>query len=168
MSSCSTPNSLTSTKASQSLQGARGWEQNQVNTNATVDITLNNSSFMSVRTGFFHDRFSDTGIPLTTSFRYLNPSTALNSLIPANLQGGTGFENTPRSQITEFDTTKRTTFDVNYNKVFNAGGLHTLKGGYGFQHVVNDIDLAYPGGYVQINWGPAGFVFGGKQGYSPK
>ena len=38
--------------------------------------------------------------------------------------------------------------------------LHTLKGGYGFQHVVNDINSYYPGGYVQVNWGGS-FVFGG-------
>jgi len=35
-----------------------------------------------------------------------------------------------------------------------------VKGGYGFQHVVNDIDLHYPGGYVEINW-DSSFTFGG-------
>ncbi|MEZ5420588.1 MAG: hypothetical protein R2708_25040 [Vicinamibacterales bacterium] len=39
------------------------------------------------------------------------------------------------------------------------GGFHTLKAGYGFQHVVNDINTYYPGGFVQINWGGS-FVFG--------
>ena len=33
------------------------------------------------------------------------------------------------------------------------GGYHTIKGGYGFQHVVNDINTYYPGGFVEINWG---------------
>jgi len=155
------PNGFTSTLASQSTQATRGYEQNQVNTNGTVDFTLSNSSLLSVRGGFFHDRYSDTGIPTTTSYTYLNPTTVVNNLIPANLQGGTNFQNTPRSQITDFDTTKRSTFDVNYSKVFSAGGLHTLKGGYGFQHVVNDINSFYPGGFVQITWGPGAFIFGG-------
>ncbi|MEQ1759322.1 MAG: TonB-dependent receptor [Vicinamibacterales bacterium] len=155
-----TPNGLNSSAASQAFQPGRGYEVNQVNTNGMVDITLTNTSFMSVRGGFFHDRFTDTGIPSTTSFTYLNPSTAFNSQIPANIQGGTNFVNTPRSLITEFDTTKRSTFDVNYNKVFSAGGLHQIKGGYGFQHVVNDINSFYPGGFVQINWGGS-FTFGG-------
>jgi len=35
-----------------------------------------------------------------------------------------------------------------------------VKGGYGFQHVVNDIDNNYPGGFVEINWGGP-FVIGG-------
>ena len=153
-------NGLTSTQASQSIQLDRGYEVNQVNTNGTLDYSITNSSYLSLRGGFFHDRYTDTGIPQTTSYRYLNPTTPLNALLPANLRGGTGFENTPRAQIANFDTTKRSTFDVNYTKVFTAGGNHNLKGGYGFQHVVNDIDTYYPGGFVQINWGGA-FVFGG-------
>ena len=45
--------------------------------------------------------------------------------------------------------------------MFNAGGFHTLKGGYGFQHVVNDINTCYPGGYVADQLGQLAFVFGG-------
>jgi hypothetical protein len=154
------PNSLTSTKASQAIQHDRGYETNQINTNGTLDFTLDNTSYLSLRGGYFHDRYSDTGIPQITSYTYLNPTTAVNSLIPVSLQGGTGLVNTPRAQIADFDTTKRSTFDANITKVFNAAGSHNLKGGYGFQHVVNDINTYYPGGYVQINWG-GGFVFGG-------
>ena len=155
-----TPNSQTSTQAALAPNRTRGWEQNQVNTNGTIDLTLTNSSFLSFRTGFFNDRYTDTGIPQTTSYTYVNGTGAINDILPANVQGGANFVNTPRAQITEFDTTKRTTFDVNYNRVLQAGGFHTLKAGYGFQHVVNDISAAYPGGYVEINWNSA-FTFGG-------
>jgi outer membrane receptor protein involved in Fe transport len=155
------PNGLTSTAVSQTIQHERGYEQNQVNTNGTVDITLSNSSFLSVRSGYFHDRFTDTGIPQTTSYTYLNSTTNSPVPIPANLQGAALFVNTPRAEIADFDTTKRTTFDANYNHVFSAGGFHTVRGGYGFQHVVNDINTGYPGGFVQITWGSSGFVFGG-------
>ncbi|MEZ5415939.1 MAG: TonB-dependent receptor [Vicinamibacterales bacterium] len=153
-------NALTSTLASQAIQSDRGYETNQVNTTGSIDITLNNTSFVSLRGGYFHDRYSDTGIPDITSYRYLSSTAAVNDLIPAALQGGVGFENTPRAQITEFDTTKRATFNADVNKVFNLGGFHTLKAGYGFQHVVNDINSYYPGGFVQITWGGS-FVFGG-------
>ncbi len=156
-----TANSQTATQAGLAPNITRGWEQNQVNTSGTVDLTISNGSYLSARGGIFHDRFSDTGISQTTSYTYLNPTTAVNALIPASLQGGTGLVNTPRAQIAEFDTTKRTNFNVDYNHSFNAGGFHMLKGGYGFQHVVNDINTYYPGGFVQINWGPGGFVFGG-------
>ena len=151
---------MTSSRASQSIQPDRDYEINQVNTNGSIDLTVNSSSFLSARVGYFHDRYSDTGIPQTTSYTYLNSTAAVNSILPPSLQGGVGLVNTPRAQIADFDTTKRSTFDVTYNKVFNAGGFHTLKGGYGYQHVVNDINTYYPGGYVEINWGSS-FVFGG-------
>ena len=41
---------------------------------------------------------------------------------------------------------------MDYNHAFNAGGYHTLKGGFGFQHTINDINSFYPGGYVFIFW----------------
>jgi hypothetical protein len=154
------PNSQTSTQAGLAPNITRGWEQNQVNTSGTVDITLSNASLLSARGGIFHDRFSDTGISSKTSYTYLNPTTALNSIIPVALQGGTGLVNTPRAQITDFDTTKRQNFNLDYNHSFNAAGYHTVKSGYGFQHVVNDINSYYPGGFTQINWGGS-FVFGG-------
>jgi hypothetical protein len=156
-----TPNSQTSTESALAPNRPRGWEQNQINTSGNVDLTLTNSSFLSVRGGIFYDRFSDTGVSTQTSYTYLNTTQSVNGIIPASLQGAANLVNTPRAQITNFDTTKRQNFNVDYNHSFNVAGYHTLKAGYGLQHVNNDIDLAYPGGWVGINWGPGGFVFGG-------
>jgi hypothetical protein len=155
------PNSITSTSTAYAPNITRGWEQNQVNTSGTFDLNLTNASFLSARGGLFHDRYTDTGIPSTTSYTYLTATANSPLPVPANLQGAQNFTNTPRAQITEFDTTKRTNFNLDYNHAFQAGGFHTIKGGYGFQHVVNDIDSFYPGGFVQITWGTAPFVFGG-------
>lgn len=156
------PNFFVASKASDAVNATRGWEINQVNTSGTVDITLTNASFLSGRGGFFHDRYSDTGIPLTTPWRYQTSSVGLAG-VPANRQGGIGTQNTPRAQITGFDTTKRGFVNVDYNHVFNAGGLHTLKGGFGFQRTTNDINSFYPGGYVLIFWDQS-FVFRGDRG----
>ena len=160
----STPNSQPATKASITPQIDRGYETNQVNTSGKVDLTVTNSSFLSFRGGLFHDRYSDVGIPTTTSYNYQTPTTTLNAIIPPALQGGTNPSgvNTPRSQITSFDTTERATFDVDYNHVLNAGkgGQHTLKGGFGYQHISNDVNSYYPGGYVDIFWDRS-FSFGG-------
>jgi len=145
-----------------SLEGniGRGYETNQINTSGTFDFSITNSSFLSFRGGYFHDRYSDTGIPLTTTYTYQTPTTPLDAVLPPAVRGGIGTSNLVRAQITDFDTTKRSNFNVDYNHVFNAGGLHTLKGGYGFQHVVNDINSFYPGGYVFIFWDRP-FTFGG-------
>jgi outer membrane receptor protein involved in Fe transport len=156
----STPNSYTSSQSGNAPNIVRGWEQNQVNTSGSADITLTNASFLSARGGFFHDRFTDTGIPQTTSYTYLNSSTNSPIPVPAAIAGAANFQNTPRAQIADFDTTKRSNFNLDYNHAFRAGGFHTVKAGYGFQHVVNDINTYYPGGFVQINWGGS-FIFGG-------
>ena len=158
-----TPNSDTSTIASYEVNRTRGYEVNQVNTSGTLDYSLTNTAFLSFRAGYFHDRYSDSGIPNITNIRYGNPTTSINALLPASLQGLTGRENTPRAQITEYDTTKRSNFNVDYNHAFQGFGFHTLKGGYGFQRTVNDINAAYPGGYVSVFWNSA-FTFQGQTG----
>ncbi len=158
-----TPNAINRPQSGLAGNINRGYEQNQINTSGLADLTLTNNSFLSFRGGYFHDRYSDTGIPLITAYTYGSPTTPLNAVLPAALQGGTGLQNTPRAQITDFDTTKRSSFNVDYNHAFSAAGFHTLKAGYGFQRTVNDISSAYPGGYVNIFWDRA-FTFGGQTG----
>jgi hypothetical protein len=155
-----TANSYNSSISSFEPNRGRGYEINQVNTSGTADLRLGQSSYLSFRGGYFHDRYSDTGTVQTTNFRYGAPTPSTLG-IPAALQGPGGFENTPRAQITDFDTTKRMNFNADYNRVFNAAGFHTLKGGYGVQHVVNDINSYYPGGYVDVLWDRS-FTFGGE------
>jgi len=147
----------------------RGYEQQQVNQSGTADITLKNTAIVSFRGGVFHDRYSDVGIPNVTPYNYGNSTGAVNNLIPASLQGGVGTSNTPRAQITAFDTTDQTLFNADYSHLFNAAGLHTLKGGYAFRHVANDINSYYPGGYINIFWGSTftstnGQVYNGGKG----
>src|SRR6185436_8401160 len=103
-----TPNAFTGNLSSLTPQLDRGYEINQVNTNGTVDVSLSNAAFLRFRGGYFHDRYSDTGIPLVTSYTYQTPTTPLNAIIPPALQGGTNVAgvNTPRAQITDFDLTK--------------------------------------------------------------
>ena len=156
-----TPNSYSSPMSSLAFEGQRGYEVNQVNTSGTVDLSLTNSSFLSFRGGYFHDRYSDTGIPETTTYTYQTPTTPLDAILPASVRGGIGTSNLRRAQITAFDTTKRSTFNTDYNHVFNVAGIHTLKGGYGFQRTTNDINSFYPGGYVYIFWDRS-FTFGGQ------
>ena len=68
-----TPNSITTTRDSHLSNIDRGFEMNQVNTNGTADITLSNSALLSVRGAYFHDRYTETGIPDTTSYTYGSP-----------------------------------------------------------------------------------------------
>ena len=150
------PNFLAASMASQEPNKERGWEQMQANVNGNVDVVISNGAYATFRAGYFHDRFTDTGIPQTTSYTYqtVAPPVLSNGLtIPSNLQGSINTTNTPRAQITDFDTTKRALFHADYNHTFQSMGWHTLKGGFGVQHTVNDVNSLYPGGYTFIFWG---------------
>ncbi len=146
---------LASSRASNEPNKTRGYEQMQANVNGNVDVVISNGSYATFRGGYFHDRYTDTGIPQTTSYTYqtVAPAVLTNGLtLPANLQGSINTANTPRAQITNFDTTKRALFAADYNHTFQGGGWHTLKGGFGIQHTINDVNSVYPGGYVFVYW----------------
>ena len=145
-------NSITSSLAANQPNVTRGFEQTQTNTSGNVDVILSGTSFLSVRGGMFYDNYNDTGIPNTTNYTY-QATTAGVAGIPANLQGGVQTLNTPRALIVAKDATNRNFFNLDYNNAFHAGGYHTLKGGFGYQHTVNNADQAYPGGFVDIFWG---------------
>ena len=142
---------VSSSKAGNAVQLNRGFKIDQNTFSGDLDVWLGASNYLTFRGGYFHDNYADTGIPTTTSVLWNAPSIGLAG-VPANLQQGTNFQNTPRAQITNFDTTNTTFFQVDYNHGFRAAGSHLLKGGFGVRHTTNDVDLAYPGGYVLLNW----------------
>ncbi len=150
---------LASSKAANDVNKERGWEQMQANVNGNVEVVISNGVFATFRGGYFRDRFSDTGIPQTTSYTYQTATSAcVGCAIPANLQGSVSTQNTPRARITGFDTTKRALFNADYNQTFQSAGWHTLKGGFGYQHTINDVNSLYPDGYVDIFWGSSNLL----------
>ncbi len=163
------PDFISSTRASNAAKLTQGFEQNQVNTTGNVDIILSSNAVLTGHGGYFYDNYNDTGIPLVTSWSY--QSVCCNqSTPPANFIGPVGTQNTPRIQLNEFDRTKRGLFNLDYSQNFHAAGFHNLKAGYGFQHTVNDVRKAYPGGYEYIWWdqtlvNPNGSGGKGKYGY---
>jgi hypothetical protein len=130
----------------------RGWEQDQTSTSGNVDVWLNNAAFISVRGGYFHDNYKDTGIPDVTSVLWNTSSIGVPG-VPPELQQPQNFQTTPRAEIAEFDTTRQGFVQADYNHSFSGGGTHVFKGGLGYRRTTNDVSTAYPGGYVLLNWG---------------
>ena len=145
-------NAVSTSKAGDLANVNRGFDQDQTNVSGNVDLWLNGAAYVSVRGGYFRDNYADTGIPTTTNVTWQTSSVG-QAGVPAALQLPIGSQNTPRAQITNFDTTKRSFVQLDYNHQFNAAGAHLLKGGVGYQHTVNDVDSAYPGGFVYLYWG---------------
>ena len=146
------PNVISASASALTPNRTLGFEVKQTNTSGNVDFILSNAAFLSARGGYFYDNYKDTGVPSTTSYTYQTSAISLPFAIPADLVGPINTVNTPRIQTNNFDKTTRGFFNVDYNHSLNAGGLHTFKGGVGYQNTANDIDIAYPGGYVYIYW----------------
>ena len=128
-----------------------GFEIAQTSTAGDVNWMFSRSSSVTFRGGYFHDNYKDTGVPNTTSYTYQVTSVGLAN-IPANLQGPIGTFNTPRVEISLHDTTTRGYAQGDFTSSFTGGGVHFLKAGVGYQQSSNDVNNAYPGGYVYIYW----------------
>ena len=115
------PNSTTVSAAGNAPNLGRGWKQDQITGSGEVNFYLSSSAFFTVRAGAFRDKFADTGISQTTNYTYQISAIGVAG-VPANLQLPIGTVNTPRAQITNFDTTQRTFTDLNYNQSFQALG----------------------------------------------
>ncbi len=148
---------ITSSFAANSVNLDRGFKSQQINTTGNVDIALTSASFFSVRGGYFHDNYKDTGIPNTTNYIYQTSSVGLAG-IPASVQGPIGTQNTPRALIVENDTTKRGFFNADYNHAFNAGGSAHPQGRLRLPEDDQRRQPGLPGGYVNIFWDRA-FTF---------
>jgi hypothetical protein len=145
------PNFRVSSEASNEPLKTQGWEQDQYNLSGDLNYWLGSSNFLTFKGGYFYDSYKDTGIPNITSYTYQRTSVGAAN-VPLALQGPIGTQNTPRTIINEYDTTKQGYFDVNYNHAFAARGTHVLKGGAGYRRGSNDVQVAYPGGYTYIYW----------------
>jgi hypothetical protein len=150
------PNTVSSSSASNQPQKQRGFESPQKSYSGTLDFTLDNTSLLSVRGGYFDDNYYDTGIPTISSVVYQSSTLTgppLDYPIPANLRGGVNFQNTPRVQLAQYDHTTRGYVNMDYVKAFTAKGSHSFKAGTGYQHTFNEVDNTYPGGgYVFVWW----------------
>lgn len=132
----------------------QGYESDQYNATGDVNLALSSASFLSARAGYFDDRYRDTGISTVTSYTYQRSSVGAAN-IPLSLQGPINTSNTPRQQINNFDNTTRGFLNVDYHHSFRGAGLHQVKTGAGVQRSTNDVNRAYPGGYVYIYWNTA-------------
>jgi hypothetical protein len=150
------PQFTSTSRAAYEPNRTRGFETTQRNFTGNVDFNITNSTFLSVKAGHFYDNYADTGVPSTVPFRYLRTTDGIPG-IPANLQGGVLFSNTPAVVISDHDTTKQTYVQADFNAAFNAGGFHTLKVGTGVRRNVNDVEQRYPngdrGGRIDVYWG---------------
>ena len=145
-------NSSTSSAEGLRARQALGYEIPQWNTAYTADYTMTDTMLFSARGGYMTDSYHDIGVSTAQTFEYSTSAVGLAG-VPAQFAQPAGYSNLPRTRINDHDTTTRRSVDLSLTKVVDAGGLHQFKGGFGYSHAANDVNLAYPNnGYVTVFW----------------
>src|SRR4029434_3102369 len=163
-------NFIASSSAANEANRTRGFESDQNNISVNVDLSLSNTAYLTVRGGYFYDNYKDTGVPNITSYTYQTPSFNVPG-VPPTLQGPVNTVNTPRILLSNFDKPTQCSLQLDYHHAFTGLSSHLIKGGWGVRRSVNDVDVAYPGGYVYLYWGqsfrstPTGQTGTGIYGY---
>ncbi|HKY20160.1 MAG TPA: TonB-dependent receptor [Vicinamibacterales bacterium] len=163
-------NWVNSTLASNESRRTQGYKNDILNTTEAVDVVVGSSGLLTVKGGFFRDKYEDIGVPTTTSWQYIGGPCCPDGVPSSVVRGAETTQNTPPVQINVFDQTQREFINADYSQNFRAGGFHNIKGGVSFSHTVNDVRKAYPGGRIQVFWDqsaslPNGATPRGKYGY---
>jgi citrate lyase gamma subunit len=152
-----TANTTTNDATFFAAQQARGYEVPQWNLAYTGDYTATDKTLVSVRGGYMKDNYFDTGVDKSQTFEYVTATSSLPAnllaTVPQQYRQAAGYSNLPRVQIKDHDITTRNFVDFSVTQMVNAAGQHQFKGGFGYNHANNDVELAYPNrGYVSVFW----------------
>jgi hypothetical protein len=152
-----TANTTTNDATFFAAQQARGYEVPQWNVAYTGDYTATDKTLVSVRGGYMRDNYFDTGVDKSQTFEYVTATSSLPAnlfaTVPQQYRQAAGYSNLPRVQIKDHDITSRNFVDFSVTQMVNAAGQHQFKGGFGYNHANNDVELAYPNrGYVSVFW----------------
>lgn len=118
-----------------SRQGGR--QTSNLVTGQAVYTPLSNlvTSFRYSR-GFLNEKLGNYFIPSGTRYLCYNGNSASNDFGPDACTQGV---NDPSNTITRKDISIRTNYEADATVIFNGGGRHELKGGYGHQSIFNDL-----------------------------
>lgn len=160
------PNVSTRSLASAQGSSTRGFNQPEQSYSGDVNLTLTNTSLLSIKGGRYYLNYKEIGIPYTKYYWWRSSSVGIEG-VPPDLQQPNGFI-TPSAAQVLFDKTTRTYVQADFSQFLNALGQHNIKAGIGTQKNVNSVFDAWVGrdGRMQIYWGlagPGGVM--GKYGY---
>jgi hypothetical protein len=91
-----------------------GWDEQPGQHERHVDLNLSNASFLSARGGYFHDRYTDTGIRAHV-VHVLQLEQPTPRCRPATCRAHKLYEHAERADH-RFRYTKRSNFNVDYNQ----------------------------------------------------
>jgi hypothetical protein len=146
------PNVSTRDLATAQGSATRGYNQPEQSYTANADITLTNTSLVSVKGGRYYLNYKEVGIPYQYYTWWRASSTSISGL-PAALQQASGYQ-TPSAAQTLWDLTTRTYVQADFSQFVNFGGTHSFKAGVGTTKNVNNVNdsVLGPLGRVELYW----------------
>jgi hypothetical protein len=143
-----------STLSFENAQGyrTRGYNQPENSWTGAVDLTLSNTSLLSVKGGRYYLNYKEIGIPYTKYYWWQSSSIGVPG-VPESLQQPVGYR-TPSSAQILHDITTRTYVQADFSQFVRAAGQHNFKFGVGVQKNVNNVFDAWVGGdgRMQLFW----------------
>ncbi len=159
------PNFSTQSKANAAGVASRGYSQPEQSYTGSMDISLTNTSLLTVKGGRYYLNYKETGIPYTKYWWWQSSSVGLEG-VPAELQQPYNYS-TPSGAKILYDKTTRTYVQADFSQFVNLGGQHNFKAGIGTQKNVNSVFDSWngPDGRVLLYWGLSVRGDTGKYGY---
>jgi hypothetical protein len=143
-----------STLSFENAQGyrTRGYNQPENSWSGSIDLTLSNSSLLTVKGGRYYLNYKEIGIPYDKYYWWQSSSIGIPG-VPPDLQQPNGFRTPSAAQIA-YDITTRTYVQADFSQLVNLGGQHNFKFGVGVQKNVNNVFDAWVGenGRIQLFW----------------
>jgi len=147
-----TPDSSSNSVETARAQRQRGFNQPEQSYTGNIDLTLSNTSLLSVKGGRYYLNYKEVGIPFTKYYWWRSSAVGLEG-VPPELQQPSGYT-TPSAAQTLHDITTRTYVQADFSQFFRLGGTHNFKAGVGTQKNVNNVYDSWvgPDGRVNLYW----------------
>ena len=135
-----------------------------------ADWVVTPTWFIGARAGYYFSDFYDAGVPNaprhTFSFSNIGLVGDNGVPVPPQYQHPSGYSDLATNSSTTRDQQTRLNFQVDSTFYVNAGGQHTIKGGFQYDHVGNNVLSGELGNRVTIRWGQPLTGYGkGPYGY---
>jgi hypothetical protein len=149
------PNVSNNSKENALTDSTRGFNQAENSLTGQVDLTLTNTSLLSVKGGRYYLNYKEVGVPTLGSWTLQALPSTLPVNFPEEFVQPLGYA-TPSGAQTLHDLTTRTYIQADMSQLLNFGGQHNLKFGMGTQKIVNNVEDLWYGQEGRVN-----FYFGG-------
>ena len=121
-----------------------------------ADWVASPTLFFGARLGYYYSDFFNEGVPTDHRYLFMQSNIGLvgtNGVpVPPQYQQAVNYSNVFTNSSSTFDEQTRLNFQVDSTFYFNAGGQHTLKGGFQLDQLGNNVLNGEQGNLVRLRW----------------